>query len=118
MRRWIYARKPRIGGMIGLKEAGKASSKRLAGRLLSPGRLSEEQEILHAPQMVGEARGYGGGTKLPEFGRAIAIGGNGLRQRQTQGVVRKAEIIVGTSQGDLLCQSNTCDLARGCEHGG
>ncbi len=49
---------------------------------LRPRRHAEEQHLAQGPHMVGQPRGPGWCLGLPPLGRAIAMGGFGLRQRQ------------------------------------
>src|SRR5262249_50252530 len=49
---------------------------------LRPRRHEEEQRLAQGPHMVGQPRGHGWCLGLPPLGRAGAMGGCGLRQRQ------------------------------------
>ena len=73
-----------IGGGVSLLKPPPTAKRRtgplnLHGHLLSPGRDPKQQQLLHGPDLVGDASRHRRRTVLPLLGRAVPSGRNGLR---------------------------------------
>src|SRR5215475_1289238 len=71
-------------------------------RWLRPRRHAKEQDVASAPDLVRQPRRHRWCLGLPPRGRAVAVGGQGLRPRWASGGVWHTEVIVPMRQCELL----------------